>query len=183
MVKKDKTTKGNNVKKIESKQLISYDMDIKPIPASEDAHKQLHNTEHKIMTTTMNVKFNDGQRAAIVAALRESMISGAKVNTSCSKVINQVVGVDTTLDLFSGQGDVSTTTKQKKLTPKFLHEMEYLYLENDTIGKEATSGYPRSLLRYSVSRAITVISAMQRSWDYWFSCRCCSLIASLLIAV
>lgn len=113
-------------------------MNDKTRPASEDAHKQLHNTEHEIMPTTMNKNLNDGQRAAIVAALRESMISGAKVNTSCSKVINQVVGVDTTLDLFSGQGDVSTTTKQKKLTPKFLHEMEYLYQENDTIGKEAS---------------------------------------------
>lgn len=79
MVKKDKTAKGNNVKKIESEQLISYDMDIKPIPASEDAHKQLHNTEHKIMPTTMIKNQNDGQRAAIVAALRESAISGAKV--------------------------------------------------------------------------------------------------------
>lgn len=106
--------------------------------ASEDVHKQLHNTEHKIMTTTMNVKFNDGQRAAIVAALRESAISGAEVNASCSKVINQMVDVNTTLDLFSGQGNVSTTTKQKKLTPKFLHEMEYLYLENESLGKEAS---------------------------------------------
>lgn len=111
----------------------------KPIPASEDAHKQFHNTEHKIMTTTMNVKFNDGQRAAIVAALRESVISGAEVNASCSKVINQAVPVDTTVDLFCGYGwQSSMTAKQKKLTPKYLHEMEYLYLENDTLGKEAS---------------------------------------------
>lgn len=106
--------------------------------ASEDAHKQFHNTEHKIMPKTMNKNLNDGQRAAIVAALRESVISGAEVNASCSKVINQMVDVNTTLDLFSGQGDVSTTTKQKKLTPKFLHEMEYLYLENESLGKEAS---------------------------------------------
>lgn len=108
------------------------------IPASEDAHKQFHNTEYKIMTTTMTKNLNDGQRAAIVAALRESMISGAKVNTLSSEVINQTGSEDTTLDLFSGQGDVSTTTKQKKLTPQYLHEMEYLYHENDEIGKEAS---------------------------------------------
>ena len=114
-------------------------MNDKTIPASEDAHTQFHNTGKKNMTTTMINNLNDGQRAAIVAALRESAISGAKVNTLSSGVINQVVAVDTTMDLFSGQGwNVSTTAKQKKLTQRYLHEMEYLYQENDTLGKEAS---------------------------------------------
>lgn len=116
-------------------------MDDKTTLASADAHKQFHNTEHKIMPTTMTTNLNDGQRAAIVAALHERVSNVTDTKVASREVLNQVVSATPTIELFAGYGwKSSMTDRRSKLTVKYLHDRQYMYREDGEtmIGEEAS---------------------------------------------
>lgn len=116
-------------------------MDDKSTLASLDAQNQWHNTDEKSMQTTMCNNCNDEQGTSIDVALHERIMGVADAERDGNEVLNQIVGVDTTMDLFSGYGwKASMTAKRQKLTPKYLHDRRYMYREEGemAMGKEAS---------------------------------------------